>query len=160
MPWPPRRCRSAPGRIIASVAAVLREFPGLEHRLEFVREKDGVTYINDSKGTNVGAVVKSVEGFHAAGDPDRRRPGQGKRLQPALRSVQAKSEALDPDRQGSGQDGRRRSAASTETVFAQTLQDAVQACCGTGRLGRRGAAVARMRELRHVQGFRGPGQAV
>ncbi len=46
-----------------SVAAVLREFPGLEHRLEFVREKDGVTYINDSKGTNVGAVVKSVEGF-------------------------------------------------------------------------------------------------
>jgi UDP-N-acetylmuramoylalanine--D-glutamate ligase len=46
-----------------SVAAVLREFPGLEHRLEFVREKDGVVYINDSKGTNVGAVVKSVEGF-------------------------------------------------------------------------------------------------
>ena len=47
----------------ASVAAVLREFPGLEHRLEFVREKDGVAWINDSKGTNVGAVVKSVEGF-------------------------------------------------------------------------------------------------
>ena len=46
-----------------SVAAVLREFPGLEHRLEFVREKDGVLYINDSKGTNVGAVMKSVEGF-------------------------------------------------------------------------------------------------
>jgi UDP-N-acetylmuramoylalanine--D-glutamate ligase len=46
-----------------SVAMALREFPGLEHRLEFVREKDGVTYINDSKGTNVGAVVKSVEGF-------------------------------------------------------------------------------------------------
>ncbi len=47
----------------ASVEAVLREFPGLEHRLEFVRTKDGVTYINDSKGTNVGAVVKSLEGF-------------------------------------------------------------------------------------------------
>jgi UDP-N-acetylmuramoylalanine--D-glutamate ligase len=47
----------------ASVAAVLREFRGLEHRLEIVREKDGVTYINDSKGTNVGAVEKSLEGF-------------------------------------------------------------------------------------------------
>jgi UDP-N-acetylmuramoylalanine--D-glutamate ligase len=47
----------------ASVAAVLKEFPGLEHRLEIVREKDGVTYINDSKGTNVGAVEKSLEGF-------------------------------------------------------------------------------------------------
>ena len=45
------------------IAKVLREFPGLEHRLEFVRELDGVTYINDSKGTNVGAVEKSVESF-------------------------------------------------------------------------------------------------
>ncbi len=41
----------------------LREFAGLEHRLEFVRELDGVRYINDSKGTNVGAVLKSVESF-------------------------------------------------------------------------------------------------
>ncbi len=46
-----------------AVAAVAREFPGLEHRLEFVREKNGVIYINDSKGTNVGAVIRSVEGF-------------------------------------------------------------------------------------------------
>ena len=38
-------------------------FPGLEHRLEFVREKDGVRYFNDSKGTNVGAVVKSLASF-------------------------------------------------------------------------------------------------
>jgi UDP-N-acetylmuramoylalanine--D-glutamate ligase len=51
------------GADIASVAAVLREYPGLEHRLEFVRKRNGVTYINDSKGTNVGAVVKSVESF-------------------------------------------------------------------------------------------------
>jgi UDP-N-acetylmuramoylalanine--D-glutamate ligase len=41
----------------------LREFGGLEHRLEFVRELDGVRYVNDSKGTNVGAVLKSVESF-------------------------------------------------------------------------------------------------
>ena len=43
----------------------LENFPGLEHRLEFVREKDGVSYYNDSKGTNVGAVVKSLAGFAA-----------------------------------------------------------------------------------------------
>ncbi|HET6514693.1 MAG TPA: UDP-N-acetylmuramoyl-L-alanine--D-glutamate ligase [Thermodesulfovibrionales bacterium] len=47
----------------AAVAEALREFPGLEHRMEFVRELDGVKYINDSKGTNVGAVMKSIEGF-------------------------------------------------------------------------------------------------
>lgn len=46
-----------------AVVTALNEFPGLEHRLEFVRELEGVRYINDSKGTNVGAVMKSVEGF-------------------------------------------------------------------------------------------------
>ena len=38
-------------------------FTGLEHRLEFVREINGVRYMNDSKGTNVGAVIKSIESF-------------------------------------------------------------------------------------------------
>lgn len=46
-----------------AVSEALREFPGLEHRLEFVRELEGIKYINDSKGTNVGAVEKSLEGF-------------------------------------------------------------------------------------------------
>ena len=47
------------------IQQTLEDFPGLEHRLEFVREKDGVSYYNDSKGTNVGAVVKSLAGFSA-----------------------------------------------------------------------------------------------
>lgn len=47
----------------AAVAKSLKEFAGLEHRLEFVREFEGVRYFNDSKGTNVGAVVKSLESF-------------------------------------------------------------------------------------------------
>jgi UDP-N-acetylmuramoylalanine--D-glutamate ligase len=47
------------------IQQTLENFPGLEHRLEFVREKDGVRYYNDSKGTNVGAVVKSLAGFSA-----------------------------------------------------------------------------------------------
>jgi UDP-N-acetylmuramoylalanine--D-glutamate ligase len=46
-----------------AVIESLREFGGLEHRLEFVRELDGVRYVNDSKGTNVGAVMKSIESF-------------------------------------------------------------------------------------------------
>ncbi len=47
------------------IQRTLEAFPGLEHRLEFVRQKDGVRYYNDSKGTNVGAVVKSMAGFSA-----------------------------------------------------------------------------------------------
>jgi UDP-N-acetylmuramoylalanine--D-glutamate ligase len=35
-------------------------FAGLPHRTEFVRDKDGVRYIDDSKGTNVGAVVEAL----------------------------------------------------------------------------------------------------
>ncbi len=45
------------------IAETLRAFPGLEHRLEFVREIRGVRYFNDSKGTNVGAVLMSLESF-------------------------------------------------------------------------------------------------
>lgn len=46
-----------------AVIKALKDFSGLEHRLEFVRELSGAKYINDSKGTNVGAVMKSLEGF-------------------------------------------------------------------------------------------------
>jgi UDP-N-acetylmuramoylalanine--D-glutamate ligase len=46
-----------------AIQQTLETFPGLEHRLEFIREKDGVRYYNDSKGTNVGAVVKSLASF-------------------------------------------------------------------------------------------------
>ena len=45
--------------------AALSSFTGLEHRMEFVREVRGARYYNDSKGTNVGATVKSVQSFAA-----------------------------------------------------------------------------------------------
>jgi UDP-N-acetylmuramoylalanine--D-glutamate ligase len=47
----------------AVIQEILDSFPGLEHRLEFVRERNGVRYYNDSKGTNVGAVMKSLASF-------------------------------------------------------------------------------------------------
>ena len=40
---------------------ILSTFPGLEHALELVRERDGVRFINDSKGTNVDATMKALE---------------------------------------------------------------------------------------------------
>ncbi len=39
----------------------LRTFRGVEHRIERVRELDGVVYINDSKGTNVDSTIKAVQ---------------------------------------------------------------------------------------------------
>jgi UDP-N-acetylmuramoylalanine--D-glutamate ligase len=44
----------------ALIAEALAAFPGVEHRLEFVCEKDGVTYINDSKGTNPDSTEKAL----------------------------------------------------------------------------------------------------
>ncbi len=41
----------------------LASFEGVPHRLEFVRELDGVRYVNDSKATNVNAVWYALESF-------------------------------------------------------------------------------------------------
>jgi UDP-N-acetylmuramoylalanine--D-glutamate ligase len=46
------------------MAEVLREFPGLPHRTQYVAEKDGVRWYNDSKATNVGATAAALLGLY------------------------------------------------------------------------------------------------
>ena len=46
-----------------SIANALRTFKGLPHRVEMVAELDGVTYFDDSKGTNVGSTVAALNGL-------------------------------------------------------------------------------------------------
>jgi UDP-N-acetylmuramoylalanine--D-glutamate ligase len=41
----------------------LTEFQGLPHRMQFVAERDGVRWYNDSKGTNVGATLAAIAGI-------------------------------------------------------------------------------------------------
>jgi UDP-N-acetylmuramoylalanine--D-glutamate ligase len=53
------------GATTTAIQKTLSQFSGLPHRMEFVRELKGVRYINDSKGTNVGSVMKSLEGINA-----------------------------------------------------------------------------------------------
>jgi UDP-N-acetylmuramoylalanine--D-glutamate ligase len=70
------------------IRQVLREFPGLEHALEIVRERRGVRFVNDSKGTNVDATLKALESIEApiwliAGGRDK--GGDFSRLAPAIR---------------------------------------------------------------------------
>jgi UDP-N-acetylmuramoylalanine--D-glutamate ligase len=48
---------------LAPMLAELEEFAGLPHRSQWVAEVRGVTYINDSKGTNVGATLAAVGGM-------------------------------------------------------------------------------------------------
>ena len=46
-----------------TIQEVVEGFTGVEHRIEFVREKDGVRYYNDSKGTNTDATVTALKAF-------------------------------------------------------------------------------------------------
>ncbi len=52
------------GAAHAQIRAAVMTFPGVEHRLEFVRERNGVAWYNDSKATNVDATLKAIAAFH------------------------------------------------------------------------------------------------
>ncbi len=51
------------GATLESIAAAVRTFKAVEHRLEFVRNLDGVDYYNDSKATSVDATLKALDAF-------------------------------------------------------------------------------------------------
>jgi UDP-N-acetylmuramoylalanine--D-glutamate ligase len=54
-----RECGCAPSEIIGAVGG----FRSIAHRIEYVGETNGVRFYDDSKGTNVGAVVRALESF-------------------------------------------------------------------------------------------------
>lgn len=58
-------CHGA-GIPIFNLLPALKTFRGLEHRCEFIIEQKGVSWYNDSKGTNVGAAVAAIEGLGKA----------------------------------------------------------------------------------------------
>ena len=46
------------------IRRTVKEFKGVEHRIEFVAEKNGVAYYNDSKGTNPDAAIKGIQAMN------------------------------------------------------------------------------------------------
>jgi UDP-N-acetylmuramoylalanine--D-glutamate ligase len=53
----------AAGAAEEQIAEALRTFPGVPHRLELVRELNGVSYVNDSKATNVAAALRALAAY-------------------------------------------------------------------------------------------------
>ena len=49
---------------MGDIVATLKEFKGVAHRIEYVAEIDGVTYYNDSKGTNPDAAIKGIQAMN------------------------------------------------------------------------------------------------
>ncbi len=76
-----------------SVRATLKAFQGVEHRLEFVRERNGVRFVNDSKATNVDSVWYALQSFDEPivlmlGGRDKGND-YGRLLEPVRRNVRA-----------------------------------------------------------------------
>ena len=55
---------AAYGTPMEVIRRTIKEFAGVEHRIEFVREKDGVAYYNDSKGTNPDAAIRGIQAMN------------------------------------------------------------------------------------------------
>jgi UDP-N-acetylmuramoylalanine--D-glutamate ligase len=51
------------GAGLEDLRKAVTSFPGVEHRIEFVRNFNGIEYYNDSKATNVDATLKALEAF-------------------------------------------------------------------------------------------------
>ncbi|MDI7258699.1 MAG: UDP-N-acetylmuramoyl-L-alanine--D-glutamate ligase [Thermodesulfobacteriota bacterium] len=117
-----------------AVERALNRFEGLEHRLEFVREIEGVPYYNDSKGTNVGSVVKSLQSFKKpviliAGGKDKNTD-----LSPLRELVQGRVKRLILI--GEARERMARELGPlTDTLMAGTLEEAVLLAHGTARKG-------------------------
>ena len=56
----------AAGASDEQIARGLREFKGVPHRLELVAQRGGVTYVNDSKATNVAATLRALAAYEDA----------------------------------------------------------------------------------------------
>ncbi|MEY4378119.1 MAG: UDP-N-acetylmuramoyl-L-alanyl-D-glutamate synthetase, partial [Pseudomonadota bacterium] len=114
--------------------AVLRQFTGLPHRAQWVGERRGVVYIDDSKGTNIGATLAAVEGLRgplvviAGGD------GKGQDFTPlaaAFRGKVRKTLVI-------GRDGPAVAAALADACAVEacaTLPDAVAAAAAVAEPG-------------------------
>ncbi len=107
-----------------AINTVLSQFKGLEHRLEFVSKINDISFYNDSKGTNVGSVVKSLQSFSEpviliAGGRDKRGD-----LSPLRDLIKAKVKRLILIGEAR-QRMRKELGDLTETLMVDTLKEAV-----------------------------------
>ncbi len=116
------------------IEAALANFAGLPHRMEFVAERNGVTYIDDSKGTNVASVVEALAAMRApviliAGGMDK--GGDYTPLREPLREKVRRLILI-----GAARDTMRAALeGTTETELVQTLGEAVRRAAAAARRG-------------------------
>jgi len=119
---------------VHAIQEAVETFRSLPHRMEFAGEINGITYINDSKGTNVGACVSSIAGVNGrlvliAGGQDK-----GGSYAPLLGPLRAKARALVLI--GEAADRMQAELADCTTVVrASSLDEALAAATRLARPG-------------------------
>ena len=126
-------CLGVPTEIIRKVT---KEFTAVEHRIEFVREVNGVKYYNDSKGTNTDAAIKAIDAMPSktvliGGGYDKksdytdwvsRFPGKVRLLVLLGQTKESIAEACEK-------------VGFSSYVFAESLQEAVKICAENAKSG-------------------------
>ena len=112
----------------------LREFAGLPHRSEWIADVKGVRYIEDSKGTNVGATLAAVNGMQGPLIVIAGGQGKGQDFAPLAGSFRGKVRHVVLLGQDAAQlDSVLREVCSTERV--ESMQQAVQAAARIAQAG-------------------------
>ncbi len=124
----------AAGIPLAGMLQALREFTGLSHRTQWVRERAGVNWYDDSKGTNVGATLAALAGLPGKTVLIAGGQGKGADFMPLRAVANEKARALVLI----GED-REKIAAVVQGyapyVFAASMQEAVAAAAELAQAG-------------------------
>jgi UDP-N-acetylmuramoylalanine--D-glutamate ligase len=127
-------CRAV-GLPMPPLLNALRAFKGLPHRVEKVAEINGVTYYDDSKGTNVGATVAALNGLGQSAVVILGGDGKGQDFSPLQQVVTTHVRVAVLI----GRDAEKIAAALKETgvplLFATDMNDAVQISAAEAREG-------------------------
>jgi len=118
-----------------TLARALRTFKGLPHRMQQVAEHAGVVFLDDSKGTNVGATVAALTGLGrqvvliAGGD------GKGQDFSPLAPVVKKRARAVVLIGRDAGRIERALAASGVPLRHAGDMDEAVAAAYGEARPG-------------------------
>jgi UDP-N-acetylmuramoylalanine--D-glutamate ligase len=113
----------------------LRDYAGEPHRAAFVRNVGGVDYINDSKGTNVGATVAALEGLGQPVVLIAGGLGKGQDFSPLLAPVSRHARAVVLIGQDGPVIGQALAASGVPCVSADSMHDAVRRAAGLAQAG-------------------------
>lgn len=129
---------NAVGLPMPAMLGALCSFEGLPHRVERVEERDGVTYYDDSKGTNVGATVAALEGLGCKSVLIAGGEGKGQDFSPLRATVSKHARAVVLIGRDAGMIEAALHDCGVPVVRAGSMDDAVQQA---SHLSQRGDAV-------------------